>query len=157
MGDGFLSIDACVRPGEGGCMRDGPSRVAFTYPHPLGVSTSDKSNLQSFNHLASTPLASLSPSACRKHGVRVWTSEIRAASHARHLYFTDGETCSIVYKRTLSFHSFFRARTIRPMRTHPFRMVLLQSISTLTSAVANRLMFACAARERIYLHAFYYR
>lgn len=51
----------------------------------------------------------------------------------------------------------FRARAIRPMRTHPFRMVSLQSIPTLTSAVANRLMFACAARERIYLHVFYYR
>lgn len=157
MGDGFLSIDACVwvQAKTAACGM-APLGLSSPYPHPQGVSTGegDKVNRASPPH--PSPLAAPPSSACRKHGVRVWTGESRTTFFGCHLYFSVGETCSIVHQRAV-IPLVFRARAIRPMRTHPFRMVSLQSISTLTSAVANRLMFACAARERIYLHAFYYR
>lgn len=156
MGDGFLSIAACVCPQTKTAAFEVAPLDKSTIPPPPGGVNGRKSNLLACILLVST--------VCSLELIRLpktWGSGVDkrkpcGMSQARLIL----HCWRNLLHRPLAHAVIplaYRARTIRPMRTHPFRMVSLQSISTLTSAVANRLMFACAARERIYLHAFYYR
>lgn len=156
MGDGFLSITACVCPQAKTAASEAAPLDRSTIPPPPGGVNGRKPNSVACILRVNTvrSLVLIIPPKTWGSGVDkrkpCGMSRVRFILHCwRNLLHRPLAHAVIPLA--------YRARTIRPMRTHPFRMVSLQSISTLTSAVANRLMFACAARERIYLHAFYYR
>ena len=156
MGDGFLSIAACVcLQAKTAAFEAAPLERSTVPPPPGGVNGRKPNSVACILHVSTV---------CCLELIRLpktWGSGVDkrkpcGMSQARLIL----HCWRNLLHRPLAHAVIplaYRARTIRPMRTHPFRMVSLQSISTLTSAVANRLMFACAARERIYLHAFYYR